>query len=187
MAKDRAAETIVGITEPSPTASLPQYGQWYLEGSIEELRFRFTSRLREAMRTMRLMLEDELRLHGQTRALWEALLVIALSGGHNTQKSLADRLRIEGATLVRLLDRLEDDQLIERVPGLEDRRSKMIRPTRKGLALVQLLVKRTDAIRANYLAGWSEEELEAGIAMFSRLAPIPPDKSDARDIAANSV
>lgn len=171
MAKDRAAETVGGTTETQPTASLPHYGEWYLEGSIEDLRFRFTSRLRESMRIMRVMLEDELRAEGQTRALWEALLVIVLSGGNNTQKFLANRLRIEGATLVRLLDRLEEDQLIERVQGLEDRRSKTIQPTGKGLALVQRLVKRTDAIRAEYLAGWSAADLEAGIAMLSRLAP----------------
>jgi MarR family transcriptional regulator for hemolysin len=173
MAKDRAAETVGARSDPSPTASLPNYGEWYLEGSIEELRFRFTSRLREAMRTMRVMLEDELRAEGQTRALWETLLIIVLSGGNNTQKSLANRLRIEGATLVRLLDRLEEDQLIERAQGLEDRRSKTIRPTDKGLALARRLVERTDAIRADYLAGWSEDDLDAGIAILSRLVPTP--------------
>src|SRR5690606_37044261 len=142
---DRAAEPVGGLGKAAPTATLPHYGQWYQEGSIEDLRFRFTSRLREAMRVMRVMLEDELRAEGQTRALWEALLIVVLSGGDSTQKSLARRLRIEGATLVRLLDKLEEDGLIERIQGREDRRSKTIRPTDKGVALAQRLVKRTDA------------------------------------------
>lgn len=168
---DRALGATSAIGKTPPTATLPRYEQWYPAGSIEDLRFRFTSRLREAMRVMRVMIEEELRNEGQTRALWEALLVIILSGGASTQKSLAQRLRIEGATLVRLLDTLEADQLIERVPGVEDRRAKTIRPTRKGLALAKRLVKRTDAVRATYLAGWSETDLEAGITMLSRLAP----------------
>ena len=166
---DRASSATGGIGKPPPTATLPHYEQWYPEGSIEDLRFRFTSRLREAMRTLRVMLEDDLRSEGLTRALWEALLVIILSGGTSTQKSLAQRLRIEGATLVRLLDTLEANQLIERVPGVEDRRAKTIRPTRKGLGLAKRLVKRTDEMRATYLAGWSETDLEAGIAMLSGL------------------
>ena len=120
------------------------------------------------------MLEEELRAEGLTRALWEALFAIVLSGGDSTQKSLAKRLRIEGATLVRLLDRLEADGLIERVQGIEDRRSKTIAPTKAGLALVRRLIKRTDAMRAQFLAGWSEADLEDGIAMLSRLtAPLP--------------
>jgi len=165
---DRAAEVTSATGEASPPSALPHYDHWYQEGSIEDLRFRFTSRLREAMRTMRVMLEEELRAEGQTRALWEALLVIVLSGGHSTQKSLANRLRIEGATLVRLLDALEGDGLIERVAGVEDRRSKMIKPTPKGLALAKRLVQRTDEVRARLLNGWSEADLHAGIAMLEK-------------------
>lgn len=170
-------ETVGGAGgKASPSEAFPHYGRWYAEGSMEDLRFRFTSRLRESMRVMRVMLEEALRAEGLTRALWEALFVIVLSGGDSTQKSLARRLRIEGATLVRLLDRLEADGLIERVPGVEDRRSKTIAPTRTGLALVRRLVKRTDAMRADFLAGWSQADLEAGIALLSRLAaPLPPE------------
>ena len=168
---DRALGATRRAGNTPPTATLPQYNQWYPAGSIEDLRFRFTSRLREAMRIMRVMLEEELRSEGLTRALWEALLVIILSGATSTQKSLAQRLRIEGATLVRLLDTLEVEQLIERVPGVEDRRAKTIRPTRKGTALAKRLVGRTNDMRATYLANWSEADLEAGIALLSRLAP----------------
>ncbi|MCW2365139.1 MarR family transcriptional regulator for hemolysin [Sphingobium sp. B7D2B] len=170
---DRAAEGTSGPGEGTPPSALPHYAQWYQQGSIEDLRFRFTSRLREAMRMMRVMLEEELRAEGQTRALWEALLVIVLSGGHSTQKSLANRLRIEGATLVRLLDALEADGLIERVPGLEDRRSKMIKPTSKGLALAKRLVQRSDEVRARLLDGWTEADLHAGIAMLNKFGAAP--------------
>jgi len=170
IAKDRAMETIGGDAKARPDEAFAHYARWYEEGSMEDLRFQLTSRLRESMRVMRVMLEDELRAEGLTRALWEALFVIVLSGGDSTQKSLARRLRIEGATLVRLLDKLEEDALIQRVQGVTDRRSKTIEPTRAGLALVRRLVKRTDAMRARYLEGWSQADLEAGIALLSRLA-----------------
>jgi MarR family transcriptional regulator for hemolysin len=178
MPKDRAAEPRGGPQpNPPPSEAFQQYGQWYEQGSAEDLRFRFTSLLREAMRRWRVMLEEELRAVGQTRAQWETLLVIVLSGERSTQKSLARRLRIEGPTLVRLLDKLEEDELIQRVQTPNDRRSKTIRPTRKGLALVRRLVKRTDQLRAGYLEGWSDEELKEGLALLGRLVHAPSPRA----------
>jgi len=175
MAKDRARESIGGLDgKAPPDEAYIHYSHWYAEGSMEDLRFRFTSRLRETMRRMRVMLEDELRAEGLTRALWEALFVVVLSGGGSTQKSLARWLRIEGATLVRLLDRLEADGLIQRVQDEGDRRAKTIEPTRRGTAMARRLVKRSDAVRAQLLDGWSEDDLKQGIALFSRIAT--PDK-----------
>jgi MarR family transcriptional regulator for hemolysin len=171
IAKDRAADTSGGLKPHlAPPDAFRRYFDWYPDGSIEDLRFRFTSRLREAMRTWRVLLEDEVRAAGQTRAQWETLLVIVLSGGKSTQKLLAERLRIEGPTLVRLLDKLEEDGLIQRVQDTTDRRSKIIRPTRKGIALTKKMVKRTDAKRAEFLEGWTAEELEEGMALLQRLA-----------------
>lgn len=170
MARDRAADT-KGPLQPyvPPADAFSRYFEWYAAGSMEDIRFRFTSKLREAMRSWRSQFEDALRAEGQTRARWEALLVIALSGGRSTQKSLANRLRIESPTLVRLLDKLEQDGLIQRIPGTTDRRSNAIQPTPKGTALVETLIRRTDALRAELLEGWSVEEMDAGIALFDRL------------------
>lgn len=170
IAKDRAMETTGGLTSKVPLdEAFPQYEQWYQDGSIEDLRFKFTSRMREAMRRMRVMLEDELRAEGLTRALWDALFIIVLSGGGSTQKSLARSLRIEGATLVRLLDKLEEDRLIERVPSREDRRAKTIEPTPLGHAVAKRLVKRSDVVREQLLQGWSETDLRSGIALLSHI------------------
>jgi MarR family transcriptional regulator for hemolysin len=169
MPGSRAAE-IPGNAKPHvvPSGPFDRYAEFYPEGSIEELRFRFTSRLREAMRMWRILLEQALRAEGQTRAQWETLLIIAMSGDKSTQKSLAQRLRIEGPTLVRLLDKLEQDKLIQRVASLTDRRSNTIQPTAKGRALVATLVAKTNELRADVLGGWSIEELEEGIAFQNR-------------------
>jgi len=167
-AKYRATDDKDGAPHVPPSKAFAHYAEWYAPDSMEDLRFRFTSKLREAMRRWRIRLENELRASGQTRARWEVMLVITLSGGRSTQKALATRLRIEGPTLVRLLDKLERDGLIQRVRGT-DRRSKTIQPTAKGAAFVEQMIARTDQMRREMLDGWSVEEIDAGIALFDRL------------------
>ncbi len=71
---------------------------------------------------------DQLQQHGITRRQWEVLGLISCLG-EISQSEVADRLGIEAPTLVGVLDRMERDGWIERVPNPEDRRKKLIRPT----------------------------------------------------------
>ncbi|GAC1374908.1 MAG: MarR family transcriptional regulator [Actinomycetota bacterium] len=60
-------------------------------------------------------------------------------GGGLSQRALAERMGVEGPTLVRHLDRLEKAGLIERRPDLRDRRVTRIGVTPSGQALLKEL------------------------------------------------
>ncbi|MFC7692871.1 MarR family transcriptional regulator [Paeniroseomonas aquatica] len=69
------------------------------------------------------------RRFGLTEARWLALLALARGGDGMTQKDLAQRLLIEGPTLVRTLDWLERQGLVERRESTQDRRAKTLHLT----------------------------------------------------------
>lgn len=80
-------------------------------------------------RRWRARLDERLRGLDLSQARWMALLQLSRAEGVLTQRELAERLGIEGPTLVRQLDRLEQHGLIERCPVAADRRAKHVRLT----------------------------------------------------------
>src|SRR5256885_5507571 len=85
---------------------------------------------------------DELdhRLRERGASLWNwVLLREAANADGASQRELAQHMRIEPPTLVRHLDKLADEGLVERRPDPADRRVVRIAVTEKGLArLAQL-------------------------------------------------
>ena len=82
--------------------------------------------LTETARVWRSRLDEKLRPLGLSQAKWVALFQIDRGGEGMSQKALAERLAIEGPTMVGLLDRLAKDGWIERRAAAKDRRSKEI-------------------------------------------------------------
>ena len=75
------------------------------------------------------------------------------------QKHLADRCDIEPATVSRLLNNLEEQQLISRTPQTGDRRAVLVALTPTGEALaVQEVAVRYEQVNSCSLSGFSEEE-----------------------------
>jgi DNA-binding MarR family transcriptional regulator len=79
-----------------------------------------------------------------------SVLVVIAANPDLSQSDLADRLGIERARLVRLLDRLERRGLTQRLPSRTDRRSHALRLTREGQRILKL---------AKMLAGQHEARL----------------------------
>ena len=69
------------------------------------------------------------------------VLVCLQTRGELAQNELASELQIEPPTVVRILDRMERDGLIKRLPSPDDRRKKIIRPTKKAASKQQLFVE----------------------------------------------
>src|SRR3546814_11223597 len=69
---------------------------------------------------------SDLRTLGLTRSQWSVLAHLARNEGIN-QAALAETLEIEPITLVRLLDRLEAAEWVERQPDPNDRRARLLR------------------------------------------------------------
>jgi MarR family transcriptional regulator for hemolysin len=76
-----------------------------------------------------------------------------------TQTELAFELELEQATLVRLLDRMEQNGLIERRPDPGDRRAKLISLTSHGKEQADFVRSLADQIRKQIFAGLDHDDI----------------------------
>ncbi|HWK41726.1 MAG TPA: MarR family transcriptional regulator [Croceibacterium sp.] len=121
-------------------------------------------------RRWRSLLDERLRLIGQSAARMEALAAIINSPWPSAQVDIARRLRIEGPTMTRMLDSLEADALVERLPDPGDRRTKQLRLTPQGEAVLKDIFAIADELRERLLGGLSDatvEELNATLQSLS--------------------
>lgn len=116
------------------------------------------------------MLESRLRDFGFTRAKWATLSAIVLSGEGKNQNELAKQLGIEGPTLVRLLDSLEEGGYVSRRPSPSDRRAKQIIATSAGRTSAEILLRETKKVRATYLHGMADAEIASMTDLLEKLA-----------------
>lgn len=112
-------------------------------------------------------LDRRLRPLGLSRATWLLLAIVSRSEGLS-QTELASRLGLEGASVVRLIDRLEREGLIERRTGA-DRRVKTIHLCDKGAAVAAEIRKVAAALRAEVFRGVSARELEAASVVLAKV------------------
>ncbi|MFD0387503.1 MarR family winged helix-turn-helix transcriptional regulator [Tistrella bauzanensis] len=83
-----------------------------------------------------------------------------------TQRELADRLAIEAPTLVRLLDRLEADGLVERRPDGQDRRRKVIGLGPKAAPATDAIAREIAAVRADLLGGLTDDQIAQALLVL---------------------
>src|SRR5688572_15336574 len=121
---------------------------------------RVTVNLVLVARRWRSLLDERLRLIGQSSARMEALAAIMNSPWPSAQVDIAKRLRIEGPTMTRVLDTLETDGLVERVPDPSDRRSKRLRLTPAGEAVLEQIFAIADEQRDRLLEGVESETMD---------------------------
>ena len=137
--------------------------------SKADLNFRFTGRMNLITRRYRTRLNERLNSIGQTQARWEALFWVSVSGDAATQSELAERIGVEGPTLVRMLNRLEQEGLVERKDAPNDRRAKIIRLTPKGEAVIADIVGLSGPFRDDMLQDVSPDEIKICLSVFDRI------------------
>jgi len=131
--------------------------------------------LHDAARLLRKRFEQKARAQGSrlTRAQWSVLAHLARQEGIN-QTTLADILDVEPITVARLVDRLEQLNLVERCPDPNDRRARLLylRPAAEPL-LVEMreigAAAREDAMQG-LSSGQREQLIEMLLAIKSNLA-----------------
>ena len=131
---------------------------------------RLTINLVLVARRWRALLDERLRATGQSAARMEAMAAILNSPSLSAQVDIAKRLRIEGPTMTRMLDTLENDGLVERLPDPGDRRTKQLRLTAAGEAALEEIFAIADALRDRLLEGVPAakvEELNAFLGMLT--------------------
>ncbi len=96
---------------------------------------------------------------GVTRAQWKVLFRLSRTPGLR-QVELADKLDVEPTTLSRIIDRLADAGLVERVPDPSDRRAWRLQVTEAAQPLIAKLRKLADGLIDDAFKGLGDEELE---------------------------
>jgi MarR family transcriptional regulator for hemolysin len=96
---------------------------------------------------------------GVTRAQWKVLFRLERQPGLR-QIELADKLDIEPITLSRIVDRLEEGGLVERVADPADRRAWRLHVTAKAQPLIEKLRSVADGMIAEAFAGIDPKDIE---------------------------
>lgn len=109
-------------------------------------------------RKWRARLDARVKHLGLTQARWIALLQLRRSGPLS-QRDLAEQIGVEGPTLVRLLDGLQQGGLIERTATHEDRRVKKIHLTASAYPLIEEITRISDGLREELMEGVPPEDL----------------------------
>lgn len=111
------------------------------------------------------------RVAEQGLTLARARMLFALSRrGPLTQKELADELEIETPTLVRVLDAMEKQNLIERRSDEIDRRAKRVHMTPDGMTTFKDVDMQAKSMRAQIAADISTDDIRAALEVVRRLS-----------------
>jgi MarR family transcriptional regulator for hemolysin len=117
----------------------------------------------------RTRLDQRLRPLGLSQGKWRTLIHLSQGGNKLTQKEIAGRMGIEGATLAGLLDRLQEDGWIERRGSVADRRCKTIHLQRRSKAVLDKIFNAAHDLRAELIEDISQRDLETCIRVLSRI------------------
>jgi MarR family transcriptional regulator, transcriptional regulator for hemolysin len=139
--------------------------------------------------------EQRARRFGVTLPQWKALGYLSKNEGIS-QARLAELAETDPMTLVRILDRMEADGLVERRPDPSDRRARRLYLTRKATPFLETMWHLSDLTRAEAFEGISRKEREVFIDILTRIhanlsgladAPIEDEADPSRATRAQPV
>jgi MarR family transcriptional regulator for hemolysin len=119
-------------------------------------------------RKLRTLFDARVREQGLTLARARLLLLLAKEEA-TTQRDLAEQLEIEQPSLVALLDGLERQGLIERVPSPGDRRAKSVVLTEAARAETAAVTSYVDDLRDQLLTGIDVADLKVAQKVLTQV------------------
>lgn len=134
---------------------------------LAPLQAAFTAELASVNRKLRALVDERARGMGLTLSRARLLMELAKEDGP-IQSDLAGLLDIEQPTLVRLLDGLERNGMIERRAVEGDRRARRVFLTEAARAQAQDILDFLSELRAGILKGIATEELETALDVLRR-------------------
>jgi len=120
-------------------------------------------------RRWRKLLDERLKDLNVTQARWSTMLYLQRGGEGLTQRELASLMAIENPTLVRLLDSLEAQNLVERRPCERDRRARRLHLTPEGERFMSELNNRASMLRNELLDGVTDDEIATASRVIYRV------------------
>ena len=120
-------------------------------------------------RAWRTKLDQRLRPLGLSQGKWRTLMHLSQGGNKLTQKEIAERMGIEGATLAGLLDRLETDGWVERRDSAQDRRCKTVHLQRRSKSVLEKIFNAAHDLRTELIEDISQRDLETCIKVLAKI------------------
>lgn len=117
----------------------------------------------------RLAVNRRLKNLGMSQASWVAVSAIARNEQPLSQSELAQELGVESATIVPLINRLVELELVERVKPDSDKRKRLLVATAKGMALFHQVKAVADDLREEILTAITPEEREQTHRVLEKL------------------
>lgn len=124
--------------------------------------------LSQVARLIRRTFDERARLVGATRPQWQVLMILSRNPGIN-QGAVADLLEVEPITVGRMIDRLQEAELVERRPDPADRRAWRLHMTTKGCELLEQIKPYGIETLELALDGVSEEDRETLRRVLDRM------------------
>lgn len=134
--------------------------------SLDDKKLRYTRRLMFIARRWRNLFDEALRVTGESHARWLALTWTELLDGKANHRELAERVGVELPTLVRLLNRLEEEHLVKRRSLGTKGRAKSVVLTDKGRERLTLVARIVTETREHFLEGVDEERLTIALEVM---------------------
>jgi MarR family transcriptional regulator for hemolysin len=120
-------------------------------------------------RAWRTKLDQRLRPLGLSQGKWRTLIHLSQGGNKLTQKEIADRMGVEGATVAGLLNRLQDDGWIERRGSEDDRRCNIIHLQRRSKTVLDKIFNTAHALRHELIEDIPQSDLETCIRVLDQI------------------
>jgi MarR family transcriptional regulator, transcriptional regulator for hemolysin len=121
-------------------------------------------------RVWRRKADQTLSAHGLSEATAHPLLILSRGGRENVRQGvLADEMGLEGPSVVRLIDLLAAEGLVERREDPTDRRAKILRMTPLGDAKADEIKRVMRRLRAELMKDISPEELAVTFDVLRRI------------------
>ncbi|HJW20009.1 MAG TPA: MarR family winged helix-turn-helix transcriptional regulator [Candidatus Nitrosotalea sp.] len=106
---------------------------------------------------------------GVSLSQWRVVGALVIQSGL-TQKEIADKMGIEGATLVPVIDKMEKEGLLKRKPDSDDRRVNRIYLTPKADSLWEKMTECALRIRKSSLKNISESDIQATLETLRKIS-----------------
>jgi MarR family transcriptional regulator for hemolysin len=136
---------------------------------MSDLEERFSDALHGTARTWRQAIDRRLKCLGVSQASWMTIVVTSKAHTPLSQSELAERLGVEGATMVAMVDRLAKAGLVVRQPCQSDRRINRVVLTDAGTRLVETVKAEAAAVRKELLVAIDPTKLAIATELLETL------------------
>jgi MarR family transcriptional regulator for hemolysin len=139
---------------------------------LSDLEERFSDALHSTSRAWRQAVDRRLKYLGVSQASWMTIAYAAKARSPLSQSELADKLGVEGATMVAMIDRLVNAGLVTREASTTDRRVKRVVLTSAGSKIYDRVKAEAAALRKELLTDTDPKKLLIATELLESLREV---------------